>query len=135
VLVGRVASDSRGITGCGFLHSSGGVRHAISLGDNPPLSTTAVDITLSGTPIEERLDEVFRVAFGDDILPRGNEGWNGGQIGGGMPTGFTGLDLTDIASNETGLIYRNEIVQAIRELEAPIDEAGAAKDGRVVVVP
>lgn len=118
----------------GKLNFSSGVRYEISLGANPPYTATAQNITLFGDPIDTVLGDTYKVAWGDYIIPNGNEGWNGGQIGGGMPDGVTGLDLRGIDYNDTGLIFRNETVEFLRSSSGTIQELGAVKDGRVVVV-
>jgi len=118
----------------GFLHFSKGLRYTIKLNSD---ATTAVaqDVMLNGKPIEAQLNETFNVAFGDYVVSRGSEGWNGEKVGAGLPDGVTGFDLTSLPKNDTGLVYRNEVVAFIKERGVVDESSGAVKDGRVKVIP
>lgn len=94
----------------------------------------AQDITLFGDPIDDVLDETFNVAI-NSYLAVGRGGWNGEPIGAGLPEDVPGFDLRTFDAHDTGLIYRNEIVRHIREVGEVSAETGAAKDGRLQVIP
>jgi hypothetical protein len=90
---------------------------------------------LNDKPIEAQLDETFNVAFSDYIILRGAEGWNGEKVGAGLPDEVMGLDLTSLPKNDTGLVYRNEIIAFIKEHGVVDESTGAVKDGRLQVIP
>jgi hypothetical protein len=85
--------------------------------------------------IDNQLEDTFNVAFGDYIILRGAEGWNGETIGAGLPDEIVGIDLTSLPNNDTGLVYRNEIIAYIKE-NAQVDEStDAVKDERLKIIP
>jgi len=98
----------------GFLHFSAGLRYTVDLGAAVS-EATATHITLLGEPIDNVLDRTYQVAI-NSYLANGAEGWNGEPIGVGLPEDTQpGPDLTALALNDTGLVYRNEIVAFVRE--------------------
>ncbi|MDM8562217.1 5'-nucleotidase C-terminal domain-containing protein [Candidatus Marithioploca araucensis] len=133
-LEGDEALDLTGYISRGFLHFSSGLRYILKLNSD---ATTAVaqDIMLNGKPIDEQLDDTFNVAFGDYISLRGGEGWKGEKIGVGLPDEVIGFDLTSLAKNDTGLVYRNEVIAFIKEQGVVDESTGAVKDGRLQVIP
>ncbi|OQY43758.1 MAG: hypothetical protein B6247_31200 [Candidatus Parabeggiatoa sp. nov. 2] len=133
-LEGDNALNLAGFVSRGFLNFSKELRYTIKLNTD---ATTAIaqDITLNGKPIDEQLDDTFNVAFGDYIVLRGAEGWNGEKVGAGLPDGVIGFDLTTLPMNDTGLVYRNEIIAYIKEQGAVDESTGAVKDGRVQIIP
>ncbi|MEZ5714705.1 MAG: 5'-nucleotidase C-terminal domain-containing protein [Paracoccaceae bacterium] len=126
-------TDLQGFVSRGFLHFSGGIRYRIAPGDSAA-EARAVDITLAGQPVEQVLDKPFRMAFNSYIsLGAFGETWNGNPIGGGVPGEIASFDVRGLPWDHTGLVYRNEVIAAIREM-GPIGEAtGARLDGRVAV--
>ena len=116
----------------GFLHFSEGVRYKIDPGDEPA-EAIATEITLFGEPIEEVLDRRYTVAI-NSYLAAGRGGWNGEPIGAGLSENVPTFDLLAYDAHDTGLIYRNEIVNFIREVGEVSEETGAAKDGRVQII-
>lgn len=133
-LEGDNALDPTGNISRGFLHFSGGLRYTIKL-NSDATAAKAQDITLNGQPIDEVLDETFNVAFGDYISIRGGQGWNGNKIGWGLPEEVVGFDLTTLPKNDTGLVYRNEIIAYIKKHGVVDQSTGAVKDGRLQVIP
>jgi 2',3'-cyclic-nucleotide 2'-phosphodiesterase (5'-nucleotidase family) len=127
------AIDPTGYVSRGFLHFSSGLRYRIRLGNNVE-ETVALDITLNGRPIDELANQTFRVAFGDYIA-NGGEGWKGEAVGAGLPASVVGFNLKAFAFHDTGLIYRNEILDYIRQHGQVSAASGALKDGRVTVGP
>jgi 2',3'-cyclic-nucleotide 2'-phosphodiesterase (5'-nucleotidase family) len=117
----------------GFLHFSSTLRYRIVLGGSAE-QATAVDITYNGQPIENFAAQTFRIAFGDYIA-NGGEGWKGESIGAGLPESVIGFDLKSFEFNDTGLIYRNEILDYIRNQGEVSNASGALKDGRVTITP
>lgn len=117
----------------GFLHFSSGLRYRIELGASA-VEARAVDVTLNGTPIEQLLDQTFAMAINSYIqLGAFGEAWNGKPISGGVPGDIASMDLRGLNYLHTGLIYRNELIAAIREMGAISADTGAALDGRLQV--
>jgi 2',3'-cyclic-nucleotide 2'-phosphodiesterase (5'-nucleotidase family) len=114
-LEGDDALDLAGFVSRGFLHFSKALRYTIKLNSD---ATTAVaqDITFNGNPIDDQLDKTFNVAFSDYIVLRGAEGWNGEKVGAGLANEVMGFDLTSLPKNDTGLVYRNEIIAFIKDI-------------------
>lgn len=127
------AVDLNGFVSRGFLHFSGGLRYRIKLGADAT-QARAENITLHGKPIETVLGQKYRVTFGDYIA-NGNEGWRGAAIQAGLPASLIGYDLRALDDKDTGLVYRNEIIEYIKAKGVVGAETGAAKDGRVSLVP
>lgn len=125
--------DLGGFVSRGFLHFSSGIRYGIALGRSAA-EARAVDITLNGTPIEAVLDQSYRLAFNTYIaLGAFGETWNGKPIGGGVPGAIASVDVRGLPWEHTGLVYRNELIAAIREM-GPISAATGAKlDGRLTL--
>ncbi|OUD12937.1 bifunctional metallophosphatase/5'-nucleotidase [Thioflexithrix psekupsensis] len=118
----------------GFLQFSKDLKYTIRLNDQPK-NAVAEAITIQGRPIDEVLDQTFRVAFGDFIALRGggSENWRGQTTEAGQPA--LGFDLTVLPKDETGLIYRNEIIQHIRNIGAVDESTGAVVDDRLTIIP
>ncbi len=117
----------------GFLHFSDGVRYTIDPGADP-VEAVATEITLFGEPIEDVLEQTFTVAI-SSYVAAGRGGWNGEPIGFGLPDDVPAFDIRTYDLHDTGLIYRNEIVDYIREVGDVSAETGAAKDGRLQIIP
>jgi 2',3'-cyclic-nucleotide 2'-phosphodiesterase (5'-nucleotidase family) len=115
----------------GFLHFSSQLRHVIRLGAHAA-EARAEDAVALGVPLVAQRDRRFRVAF-TNYLGAGayGESWNGNPIGGGVPGSIRGYDLRPIAKNDTGLVFRNEIVAFIRSAGKIAPATGARIDGRL----
>jgi 5'-nucleotidase / UDP-sugar diphosphatase len=119
----------------GFLHFSGGLRYTIRLGASAG-EARVEGATIKGADIGGALDRGFRVAF-STYIGGGMEGWKGGSIGAGLPASLNGYNLAAIGKLDTGMVYRNEIIAAIREqggIRAP-DGRPSLLDGRLEVLP
>ena len=126
-------TDLTGFVSRGFLHFSGGIRYRIALGASAA-EARAEDITLAGTPVEEVLDESFTLAFNSYIsLGAFGETWNGNPIGGGVPGEIPSIDVRAFDWEHTGLVYRNEVIAAIRQMGTVSAATGARLDGRLAV--
>lgn len=126
-------TDLAGFVSRGFLHFSSGIRYRIVPGASAA-EAKAVDITLNGTPVEDVLDEEFTMVFPTYIsLGAFGETWNGNAIGGGVAGEIKSIDVRGLPWNHTGLVYRNEVIAAIREMDAISEATGAKLDGRVIV--
>lgn len=125
--------DLNGFVSRGFLHFSRGLHYQIRLGADAT-QARAEDIQLLGKPIASVLSQKYRVAFGDYIA-NGNEGWRGAAIQAGLSASIIGYDLRALDDKDTGLVYRNEIIEYIKAKGVVGAESGAAKDGRVTVSP
>ncbi len=123
-----------GFVSRGFLHFSSGLRYSIKL-NSDVTKAVAKNITLNGEPIDKVLKKTFNVAFSDYVSVRGAEGWSGGKVGAGLPDDVIGFDLAALDKNDTGLVYRNEIIAYIKENGVVDDSTGAVKDERVKVIP
>ncbi|HEW97349.1 MAG: bifunctional metallophosphatase/5'-nucleotidase [Candidatus Parabeggiatoa sp. nov. 3] len=133
-LEGEGAVNLSGFISRGFLHFSKELRYTIKL-NSDATTTIAQDITLKGEPIDSVLDKTFNVAFSDYIALRGAEGWHGQKVGAGLPDEIIGFDIASLPKNDSGLVYRNEIIVYIKENGIVDDSTGAAKDGRIQVIP
>jgi len=124
--------DLSGFISRGFMHFSDALRYRIVLGDSAA-EARAEDITLNGTPIEDQLDQTFRVAINTYIRLGGfSEAWNGQTIGAGVAGDIAGMDLRGLDYKDTGLVYRNEIIAQIRAAGG-ISPDTAALDGRLTI--
>lgn len=93
-----------------------------------------MDITLAGKPLEEVLEKQFTMAFNSYIsLGAFGETWNGKPIGGGVAGEIPSVDVRGFDWNHTGLVYRNELIAAIRDLGVIGPDTGVALDGRLRV--
>ena len=119
----------------GFLHFSKALRYTIKL-NGSPAGAGVEKITINGQPIEKVMDQKFKVAFNSYIGAGGfGEAWNGKKIGAGVKGDFVGYDLRSLPKLDTGLVYRNQIVKYIKIQGVISADNGAAKDGRLVVIP
>lgn len=120
--------------GRGFIHFSEGIRYKIKLGADS-VSNEAVDITLDGKNIDEVLDKKYKVAL-NSYLSIGRGGWDGKPIGNGLPDTYKGVDLSKVKGKDTGLVYRNQIMEYVLEdAKGLVDEStGAKKDERVLII-
>ncbi|WP_198679759.1 bifunctional metallophosphatase/5'-nucleotidase [Aliidiomarina minuta] len=92
----------------GFLHFSNALRYEVS-------GNKVKNIKVHGKPLSEYPDRHrFKLALGDYIA-NGNQGWRGDIIGTGLPESVLGYDITQHATDNTGLLMRNEVTQYIRE--------------------
>ncbi|WP_320128938.1 bifunctional UDP-sugar hydrolase/5'-nucleotidase [uncultured Sphaerochaeta sp.] len=134
-LIGPGKANLEDFISRGFLHFSEGIRYTIYLGSEAS-KATAKQITLKGLPIDEVLDKTYRVAF-SSYIASGFEGWKGNTIGSGLDESIKGWDLARFDKLDTGLVYRNEIISAIREKGTigPKDPTRTLLDGRVAVKP
>ncbi|WP_303850254.1 bifunctional UDP-sugar hydrolase/5'-nucleotidase [Seleniivibrio woodruffii] len=123
--------DVSGFISRGYLHFSSGIKYTISKGADAT-AATARDISLHGYPIDTVLSTKFRVGF-SDYIAGGNEGWKGAEVGAGLPTGIIGFNIKALTYDDTGLIYRNELIEYIRTVKTVSSATGAVKDGRVTV--
>lgn len=127
------AADLKGFVSRGFLHFSSGIRYGIALGGSAA-EARAVNITLNGTPVDEVLEQEFTLAFNSYIsLGAFGETWNGKPIGGGVAGEIPSVDVRGLPWNHTGLVYRNELIAAIREIGTISEATGVVLDGRLTV--
>ena len=126
------ALDFSGFISRGFLHFSDGLRYRLVLGDTVA-DARAEDITLHGQPLDSMSERQFRVAFNSYVRLGGfSEAWNGKAIGAGVPGQIQGMDLRGLEYEESGLVYRNEIIAQIRQ-DGGISADAATLDGRLTV--
>ena len=127
--------DLTGYVSRGFLHFSKAVRYTIRL-NGSAAEATAEKITVNGQPIDQVLDKKFKVAFNSYIGAGGfGEAWNGKKVGAGVKGDVVGYNLRGLPKLDTGLVYRNQIVKYIKDQGVITAQNGAAKDGRLTVIP
>ncbi|CTQ47464.1 bifunctional metallophosphatase/5'-nucleotidase [Roseibium aggregatum] len=127
-------TDTSAFVSRGLLHFSSGIRYKVALGDSVA-DARAVEITLAGKPVEEVLDRTFRFAFNTYVmLGAFSEAWNGKLISGGVADEIPSPDLRALSYENTGLVYRNELISAIRKMGTVTRVEGADLDGRLVIV-
>ncbi|WP_278922685.1 bifunctional metallophosphatase/5'-nucleotidase [Pseudophaeobacter profundi] len=124
--------DFKGFISRGFLHFSEGLRYRLVLGDSVG-EARAEEITLHGQPLASMPERLFRVAFNSYVRLGGfSEAWNGKAIGAGVPGQIPGMDLRGLDYEESGLVYRNEIIAQIRQ-DGGISAETARLDGRLII--
>jgi 2',3'-cyclic-nucleotide 2'-phosphodiesterase (5'-nucleotidase family) len=126
--------DLTGYISRGFLHFSSSLQYTIKLNASATTATVQ-DVVFNGKPLDEQLLQTFNVAFSDYVVLRGGEGWNGAKIGAGLPEDIIGINLMTLPKNDTGLVYRNEIIAYLKEHQVVDETTGAVKDGRLKVIP
>ena len=119
----------------GYQHYSSGIRYEVELGGNVH-ETKAVNITLNGIPVEQVLDQKFKVVF-NSYVSYGREGYDGGAIK-GLPPEIKGYNLEAMRkerAKNTYLLYRGQIINYIQNEAKGIvgPQTGAKYDQRVVV--
>lgn len=117
----------------GFLQFSSGITYEIVLGQTA-VESRAQNIHLKGIPIEQQLDQTFRMAV-PTFVANGRDHWDGTVIPGSTVPGFN-FKAFFSKGKDTGLIYRNEIIAYILgpargEVSA---HTGAQLDGRVTAL-
>lgn len=120
----------------GFLHFSSGIRYQIELGQNV-YETKSVNITLNGKPIEQQLDQRFKIVL-NSYISAGREGYAGRNIK-GLPDDLTGINMKELRkvhARNTYLVYRGQIIDYIREeAKGQVSAATGAKlDGRLKII-
>lgn len=115
----------------GFLHFSSSLRYTLVLNADAT-AAQASDIQINSQPIENLLDQTFTVAF-NSYIAAGFEGWKGEKIGAGLPDSIIGFNVKGLDLNDTGLVYRNEIVAYIREQGEVSTSTGAVEDQRLII--
>ena len=132
-LEGENKINLEGFISRGFLHFSRGLKYTITLG-NSPEKASVKNITIHDEPIERVLQKKYRIAF-STYIASGFEGWNGKSIGAGLPENIEGFDLASLPKHDTGLVYRNEIIQDIRDTGFVGPEKGkhSLKDQRLKI--
>ena len=95
----------------------------------------ATDITIFDEPIEDVLDQTYTVAINSYI---GCGPWRLERRADrcrACRTTYPASTYAHTKLHDTGLIYRNEIVNFIREVGEVSAETGAVKDGRLQIIP
>jgi len=130
-LRGPAPIDPRGYLSRGFLHFSEAIRYTIVPGDSAANATIG-EATVAGEPIAGALERMFRVVFTNYLGAGGyGESWNGSPIGAGVPAGLDGYDLRALRKQDTGLVFRNEVIAQLVTLGCLGEGTGAAVDGRI----
>lgn len=116
----------------GFLHFSKTLRYTIRL-DSCAAEARAEAIHLHGKPLAEQLEQTFCLAVGDYLAVRGGgkENWRGQTRTDGRPA--VGFDLTALPQENTGLLYRHEVMAYIETVGEVSAATGAVIDERLVI--
>lgn len=118
----------------GYIHFSKGIRYVVRRGKTQK-DNKVLELTLFGKKINDLLDKEYNVAVGS-YLAIGRGSWNGEAIGQGLPESVKGYNLKKICQDrqiDTGLVYRNELIEYMKEVGVVDAKSGVAKDGRVIV--
>ncbi len=110
----------------GFIHFSRGLRYAIALGERRE-DARAYNIRLNDAPIESQLHRSFLVAC-SSFIRQPARAWEGYEV-----SRLSLMDIQTFTYLDTGLFLRDELVVYIREHGGVTAEAGAVRDGRLVV--
>lgn len=126
--------DPRGFLERGFLHFSSRLRYGIKVGENST-DNQLVDVTFDDKRIDQ--DQIFKVAI-NSYLANGRGNWAGNEVTLGLSRPAKGFSIEGIAkeaSIETGLLYRAELINYIKNTaEGRINQqTGVNIDGRVKV--
>ncbi len=127
-------TDCSGFLARGFLHCSHHIRYRIETHENAGMAR-ALGIEYLGQPLADLQQRRFKVVMSTYLALGGfGERWNGRPICGGVPGDLAGYDLRALPSQNTGLVYRDEIGQYLRDLGDVGDPPGGYLDGRLKVI-
>lgn len=122
-------TDLGGFVARGFLHASEALRYRIAPGATAA-EAKATDITLFGHPIEAHPERRITIAMTTYLaLGSFGERWTGDTLSGGIPGEIPGYDLRALPRRNTGLVYRNVLVDHIRRL----GQIAGRCDGRLII--
>ncbi|MEP1765181.1 MAG: 5'-nucleotidase C-terminal domain-containing protein [Sulfitobacter sp.] len=125
--------DHTGFLARGFFHTSAALRYRIVEGASAA-QARADQITAHGIPIENQLSRVFTIATSTYLALGGfGERWNGLPISGGVPENIRGYDLRQLPSQNTRLVFRDEIAAHLRGGAGLEDTNVSGLDGRLSV--
>lgn len=113
----------------GLLHFSKALTYDVSVNEDDRI-ITASNIKINGTNIESLKNSNFNVCF-SSYISSGFEYWNGETVGANHPGNSIGYDITQHQMDNTGLIYRNEIIAYIKKQNLIGASNGATKDNRI----
>ncbi len=113
----------------GFVHFSRQVRYTIELGQERS-QARATNITFDGQPIETQLARTFRVACSSFVRRPAAE-W---ETFAARQLGLRLMGSQQIPHQDTGLFLRDVLVSYIRAHGGVTEEAGARRDGRLIVM-
>jgi 5'-nucleotidase/UDP-sugar diphosphatase len=130
----RASTDCSGFLARGFLHSSHHIRYRIEMRESAHMAR-ASGIEYLGQPLAGMPARTFKVVMSTYLALGGfGERWNGLPICGGVPGDLAGYDLRALPSQNTGLVYRDEIGHYLRDLGQIGDPLGGYLDGRLNVI-
>lgn len=118
----------------GFMHFSSGIRYTIVLGETADKNAVE-DLTINGQPVESVLDKEY-TALICTYTAIGRGGWHGEAVGQGLPDTVIGYNMPELIeknSHDTGIVYRNELINFIGKCEIIDASTGLLKDGRLVI--
>jgi 2',3'-cyclic-nucleotide 2'-phosphodiesterase (5'-nucleotidase family) len=132
-LDGPQAIDPRGYVSRGFLHFSRSLRYALRLGSSA-LAAGVAGVEFAARPLDPGSPQKFRAVLTTYLGAGGYaESWNGNPIGAGVEGFLPGYDLRPIPKQDTGLVFRNEVLAQVRALGRIGAGTGARRDGRLRV--
>jgi len=125
--------DHTGFLPRGFFHSSAQLRYRIEENETAA-KANATSAFVKGLPLEDQLDRTFNVIMSTYLALGGfGERWNGMAISGGVPGDLLGYDLRKLHSQNTGLVFRDEIAKYFQLGAALTDDTVPDTDGRLIV--
>lgn len=126
-------TDYTGFLARGFFHTSTQIRYRIELGRSAA-EARAVDAEFCGRSLNGLRKRKFNIVMSTYLALGGfGERWNGQPICGGVPGDLAGFDLRAMPSQNTGLVYRDEVAEQLRAIQ-PIHDGNAVNgDGRLKI--
>jgi 5'-nucleotidase/5'-nucleotidase/UDP-sugar diphosphatase len=112
----------------GFLQFSRGIRYKVILGPERS-KARAVKIFVLGYPIENVLDQTFRVVY-PNFLRELSHSWEAYAT---REFGFSVFHVSDIPYTVSDLFLRDQTVAHIQEYGGLTEAGGASRDGRLIV--
>lgn len=112
----------------GFLQFSRGIRYKAILGPERS-KARAVKIFVLGNPIENMLDQTFRVVY-PNFLRELSHSW---EAYAAKEFGFSVFHVSDVPYTASDLFLRNQTVAHIQKYGGLTEAGGAARDGRLIV--
>jgi len=112
----------------GFLQFSRGIRYKVILGTERS-KARAAKILILGNPIENVLDQTFRVVY-TNFLRELSHSW---EAYAAREFGLSVFRVSDIPYTDSDLFLRNQMVAYIQEYGGVTEAGGASRDGRLIV--
>lgn len=127
-------TDYHGFLARGFFHTSHQIRYRVETG-RAAKDARALQITYLGQPLGDLQNRTFKVVMSTYLALGGfGERWNGQPICGGVPGNLAGYDLRALPTENTNLVFRDEIAALLRDMGEVTEHAGGFCDGRLEII-